>query len=140
MRHIKLDQNHYCLILDQNEETINSLTNFCNTQKINNASFTAIGAVDKVTIGVFDKTHKKYNNFNLSGDLEIVSLMGNVALKEGKPFVHAHIVISDESCTCKGGHLINAHISLTCEVFVTTYEKTIQREPDSSLGIATIKF
>ncbi|GHU30624.1 hypothetical protein FACS1894166_00610 [Bacilli bacterium] len=140
MRHTKLDQNQYCLILEPNEEIINSLTNFCNIQQINNASFTAIGAVDKVAIGVFDKTHKKYNNFNLSGDLEIVSLIGNVVLKEHKPFVHAHIVISDENCICKGGHLISGHISLTCEIFITTYEKTIKREPDSSLGIATINF
>ncbi|MDR0825996.1 MAG: DNA-binding protein [Mycoplasmataceae bacterium] len=140
MRHTKLDQNHYCLILDKNEEIITSITSFCNDEKINNASFEAIGAVAKVTIGIFDKASKKYNNHTLTGDLEIISLLGNVVLKDNKPFAHAHIIVSDETCTCKGGHLINGNISLTCEIFITTYEKNIRREPDISLGIATIKF
>jgi uncharacterized protein len=69
----------------------------------------------------------------------ILSLIGDVALKDGKPVVHAHAVIGKKDGTAHGGHLLEAHIRPTCEVVLTESPTHFQKRVDPESGLALIR-
>jgi predicted DNA-binding protein with PD1-like motif len=65
----------------------------------------------------------KYKDVDLSEPMEIVSLYGNISLKDGKPFVHAHVVLSDEKGNARGGHLLPGSSPVfACEITIEEFE------------------
>ena len=74
----------------------------------------------------------------LNEQVELLSLFGDVALKDGKPIVHAHAVIGKKDGTAHGGHLLDAHIRPTCEVVLTESPSHLQKHIDPLSGLALI--
>ncbi len=66
----------------------------------------AIGAVSELVIGYFDQGRKEYRTTALPSSFEISSGIGNVSLKDGKPFVHLHVVATGPDGAAVGGHLM----------------------------------
>ena len=89
---------------------------FCRNALIQTASFSVIGAVSEVTLGAYDPKQQVYVTFTRKAALEIVSLSGNVSLKDGQPFVHAHLVLADENGQTSGGHLFSETIVYAGEI------------------------
>jgi predicted DNA-binding protein with PD1-like motif len=75
----------------------------------------------------------------LDEQVELVSLIGDVALLDGRPVVHAHAVVGRKDGTAHGGHLLSAHIRPTCEVVLTESPVLLQKVIDPEAGIALIK-
>ena len=46
----------------------------------------------------------------------MLSLLDNLALDQGKPKVHAHVVLGKADGSAHGGHLLEAHVRPTLEV------------------------
>jgi predicted DNA-binding protein with PD1-like motif len=72
-----------------------------------------IGALRKAAVGIFDEESREYKVNQMDGELEICALTGNVSLKDGEPFVHCHLTLSDHKGNAFGGHCMPG-----CEVFV----------------------
>ncbi len=86
------------------------------------ASLTAFGAVEKASVGFF-VGDGQYSTITCDGPLEVLSCVGNVSLKEGKPFIHAHIAVADKEGKAYGGHLMpGCIVSATFEVTILVYE------------------
>jgi Plants and Prokaryotes Conserved (PCC) domain len=67
---------------------------FAKDQKLSAASFKAVGALCSVRLGWFSWETKRYQpSVTLDEQVELLSLIGDVALKDGEPVVHAHAVI-----------------------------------------------
>jgi uncharacterized protein len=66
-------------------------------------------------------------------------LIGDVALKDGEPVVHAHAVVGKKDGTALGGHLLKAHIRPTCEVVLTESPVHLRKFIDPESGLALIK-
>jgi len=92
---------------DHAEDLLGSLTAFADKYNINMAVFSAIGAVVSATLGYYDQKKKEYVSYREPHPLEIISCTGNISLKEGTPFVHAHAVLSDGKGRTTGGHLFS---------------------------------
>jgi len=91
-------------------------------------------------LGWFSWESKKYEpSVTLDEQMELLSLIGDVALKDGKPMVHAHAVIGRKDGTAHGGHLFEAHIRPTCEVVLTESPSHLQKQVDPESGLAVIK-
>ena len=75
----------------------------------------------------------------LDEQIELLSLIGDVALKDGKPAVRAHAVIGKKDGTAHGGHLLRAFVRPTCEVVLTESPAHLQKLIDSESGLALIK-
>lgn len=133
-------QKQYCIRLDKGDEIIEALTNFCKKNKITSGSFSGIGATNNLIIGCFNLQTKKYDDKQFDKSLEILSLLGNISLSNNNPFVHAHIIISDEKFNTFGGHLKKCVISLTCEIYLNVYKQKIKRIPNGKLGISILNF
>jgi uncharacterized protein len=116
------------------------LSDFASEQTLSAASFKAVGALSSVRLGWFSWEAKKYEpSVTLDEQRELLSLIGDVALKDGRPVVHAHVVVGTKDGTAHGGHLLEAHIRPTCEVVLTESPVQLQKVVDPESGIALIK-
>ncbi|MFH1222209.1 MAG: PPC domain-containing DNA-binding protein [Candidatus Micrarchaeota archaeon] len=125
----------YVLRFDNGEEIVAALISFCSQQKISAASISAIGAARDVEIAEFDVKEKKYNVKKLSGNVEIVSLLGFITMAEGKPHAHLHICVAGPDFKAFGGHLNKVVASPTCEMLVQSLPGTINRKKDADSGL-----
>ncbi len=134
---IKDVEKGYVIQLERGEELIGTLTDFCAKRGIQSAVFQGIGAVERVEIGYYDLGTREYFFRKESGVFEVASMQGNVALVDGKPFIHAHAVLSrcDESLACIGAHIKEAFIAVTLEVFMTPLDTSIERKLDDDIGL-----
>lgn len=126
--------------LDKGDEIVNSLLNVAEKEKFTLASITGIGATDDFSVGVFDLNKADYDRMYYSGNHEINALMGDLTTKDGKPYLHLHITCTGPGGKVVGGHLFEAKISLTGEIFIQTEEGKTDRKFDPSVGINKIIF
>ena len=95
----------YLVRLLRGEEVISSLTSLAEKEKIQSGFLFGLGAVANPKLGYYDMKTKEYQSETFEGEFEIVNLTGNISQLDGKPFIHAHMTISDEECRAFGGHL-----------------------------------
>jgi len=134
---IKKITNKLLIRLNKGDEIIASLTEACRENNIQTASLTGIGAANEAKIGAIDPKTGIYVSRTFTGDLEIASLTGNITLKDGEPFPHIHIVIGDENYKAFAGHLLEANISITCEIILDPLDETITRSLDEETKAKT---
>ncbi|EOD01176.1 PPC domain-containing DNA-binding protein [Caldisalinibacter kiritimatiensis] len=138
MNYKKFD-NKYVVRIDKGEEVVESLKKFCKEENIRLASVTAIGAADKIILGLFKSDEKKYYSKEYEGDYEITGLNGNISTMDGEVYIHLHITIAGEDNTAIGGHLNSAVISGTCEMFVDVLAGEADRIYDEESGLNVFK-
>src|ERR1700731_4117516 len=108
MKSRQIDQSPKTLILvfDTVDELAKCLLEFAEQKRLSAASFKAVGAHSSLRLGWFSWESKKYEpSVTLDEQVELLSLIGDVALNEGKPIVHAHAVIGKKDGSAHGGHL-----------------------------------
>src|SRR6185437_16542651 len=126
------------LIFDAGDEVISTLTNFAAKNHIAAAHFTAIGAFSDAGLGYFDLKRKDYLKNQVNEQVEVVSLIGDVALDKGKPKVHAHVVVGKRNGAAMGGHLLEAHVRPTLELVLQESGEELKRKFDAESGLALI--
>lgn len=131
----KLTDQTYIIKVEQGEAVMETLTNFCKAEGIKNASFQAIGAVKDITCGYYALDEKKYYFTDYPDIVEVASLTGNVALKEGEPFLHVHAVFTDTDNQAFGGHVKEMTVGVVLEVVMRVYDTQIERELDAGIGL-----
>ncbi len=80
------------------------------------ATFTATGSVSKFTVGTFDQNQQVYVTHAEEKPLEIVGCTGNISWQTSRPFVHAHIILSDDVGIITGGRLFSDSIVYHAEI------------------------
>jgi hypothetical protein len=125
----------YIVRLDAGEKIVETLKALCERDAIGGGFFTGLGAVGEAEIGHFDPESNEYDWAQLAGAYEIVSLCGNITVADGKPFIHAHIALGDNTFAVKGGHLKEAVVSVTCEITLTRFRDEIARTKDAASGL-----
>jgi predicted DNA-binding protein with PD1-like motif len=129
----------YLLVFDPGEEVMKGLLAFVKEKNLTAGHLTAIGAVSSAVLGYFDRATKDYKRIPQDGQAEVLSLIGDVALKDdGGPGVHVHAVLGLPDGTTRGGHLIEAKVWPTLEVVLTESPKHLKRTFRPELGLALI--
>jgi hypothetical protein len=114
------------LRLDPGEELHASIQAVCAAEGIGSAALTSgIGRVRDVDIGYLGEDGI-YDRIVLKAPVELLSMQGNVAILEGEPFTHIHIVLSDDEHGVHGGHLFAATVHVTAEIHLRALEKGVQ--------------
>ncbi len=117
-------------------DILHIVSDFCETKKIQIASFNIIGAVSSVVFGFYDQKQQVYATEKKEGFLEIISCIGNVTLKDNKPFVHAHILLGNDKNEIFGGHLFSESIVFAGEIDITELlGDPIKRSKDVTTGL-----
>ena len=81
----------------------------------------AIGAVQNANLGYYNQQAREYRYVALDQPLEITTLWGNISLKDGNPFVHVHVTLSDADGKAYGGHLAPGTMVFACEFILEAY-------------------
>ena len=137
--HEERGQKTFALVFDTGDEVVSELTSFAKDNDLTAASFTAIGAFSGAALGYFDMERKDYKKIPVEEQVEVLSLVGDVAPKEGgEPQVHAHVVVGRFDGTTRGGHLLEAYVRPTLEVVLVESPGHLQRKWDEEVGLALI--
>lgn len=130
----------FILVFETGDEIAALLKDFAEEQKLTAASFKAIGALQSVQLGWMNWETKKYDpSVHLNEQVELLSLIGDVAEYNGKPQVHAHVVIGKQDGTAHGGHLMKAVVRPTCELVLTESPTTLHKVMDAEATIPLIR-
>lgn len=133
------DPKTYVLVLDTGDEAVITIERFVRDNAIGAAQITAIGAFRDAVLGFFDWETKDYRKIPVQEQVEVVSLLGDVALgPDGKPALHPHVVVSRADGMAMGGHLLEAHVRPTLEVVMIQSPKHLQKRKDPESGLALI--
>lgn len=142
MRFKRLAENPttYAIIFETGDELAAGLNKFAVEQKLSGSSFKAIGAFSQVKLAWFNWEAKKYQpSVVLDEQVELVSLIGDIGVHNGKPQVHAHVVVAKVDGTAHGGHLLEARVRPTCEVILTESPHHLQKQVDPDSGLPLIR-
>lgn len=130
----------FVLIFDTGDEILTELKRFASERKLGGSSFKAIGARSRAKVGWFNWETKKYEVVaELNEQVELLSLIGDIAVINEKPQVHAHTVIGRRDGTAHGGHLMEAIVRPTCELVLTENPAHLQKQIDAESGLALIR-
>ncbi|MBA4147075.1 MAG: DNA-binding protein [Verrucomicrobia bacterium] len=132
-------QKTWALIFDKGDEVMSNLDCFAREQRLSATQFTGIGAFSDLTLGFFVLEKKDYNRIAIREQVEVLSLTGDISLKDNEPKVHAHIVVGKIDGTAHGGHLLEAHVMPTLEVMLTESPRHLRRAVDPETGLALIQ-
>ena len=131
-------QKTYALIFNTGDEVVAGLRAFAEEEHLAASHFTAIGAFNNVTLGYFDWEKKDYIKIPISEQVEVLSLVGDIAVNEGQPNIHAHAVLGKRDGSTCGGHLIEAEVRPTLEGILTESPAHLERRFDKEAGLALI--
>jgi hypothetical protein len=128
----------HLLVFETGDEVLKKLVAFAREQGLTASHFSAIGAFERLTLGYFDWQKKDYLEIPIDEQVEVVSLLGDIACKGSAPQVHAHVVVAKRDGTAHGGHLLAATVRPTLEVILTESPAYLARRYDPASGIALI--
>ena len=128
----------FVLVFDTGDAVTDGLLQFARSQKLHAASLTGIGAFEAVTLGYFDLQKKDYSKIPINEQVEVVSLVGNIADGDDGPKLHAHVVVGKRDGTAHGGHLMDARVRPTLEITLVETPAHLRRRSDAATGLALI--
>ena len=128
----------FVLILDEGDDPMSILTDFAGKQNITAGKFTAIGAFKRAVVGYYDMSSQEYKKIPVDEQVEVLSLIGDIACREDEPKVHAHVVLGRSDGTVRGGHLIEASVRPTLEIVLVESPGYLRRRMDPRSGLALI--
>jgi predicted DNA-binding protein with PD1-like motif len=129
----------FALVFDAGEEVVAALLRFAKEQKLTAAHLTAIGAFQRVTLGFFEPSSKEYTPIAIEEQVELLSLVGNIARDDqGEAKLHAHVVLGKSDGTAHGGHLLAASVRPTMEIVVVESSRYLRRRMREDVGAALL--
>ena len=128
----------YAVVLQSGDEAVGVLTRFVREQRIDAAAVSAIGAFERAVVGYFDWATKQYKRIPVDEQVEVLSLLGDVAVSEGQPTLHIHAVLGRSDGSVVGGHLLEGQVRPTLEVILTRPPAHLKKKKDPETGLALI--
>ncbi len=125
----------YVCRLTHDADGLEDIKTFAAENNITSGVFTLIGAVQSASIGYYDQNEHVYRKRQINEALEIVSCTGNICLKDGEAFVHAHAVLAYEDGSTVGGHLTAMKV-FAGEMHLKAFEKPVERVPDDETSLS----
>lgn len=126
-------------MFNKDDEVRKGLLEFANSNRFADAHLSAIGALSDVTLGFFDRQQRRYNKIPINEQVEVLSFTGNIVQQDGKPTVHAHVVVGKADGSAHGGHFLEGRVWPTLEMIVSEMPVHLRRAHDEETGLALIR-
>ena len=91
--------------LESGDEAVESLTRLAEKESLSYAALSGLGALRTVTLGFFEPESREYEKHDIEEQMEVTALIGNVALRDGRPFLHLHAALARRDLSMIGGHV-----------------------------------
>ena len=122
--------------LKYGDDLLKAVSDFCIKNNIEMGFVYLIGALQKARFSYFNQKEKKYEENSIEEPTEIVSCLGNISIKQRKPFVHLHISLADSKGNVFGGHLNEGSIIFAAECFIFELKgDKLERKLDESSNL-----
>lgn len=125
----------YLLEFHTGQEVMKGLLAFAKKHDLKAGHLTGIGALSGAVIGYFDPEKNSYLRRAESEQAELLSLTGNLALRDDEPFFHIHVALGMRDGSARGGHLFEAVVRPTVELVLTTFPGPVRRKIDPETGL-----
>ncbi len=123
--------------LPHNSDLLEAITDLARREKISTGTIMAIGAVQRARIGYYDQSAREYREQDIEEPMEITSCLGNISLKDGEIFVHAHVTLADREGRVMGGHLCAGTIIFAAECRIAEFKgESLKRGYDETTGLS----
>lgn len=130
----------FVLVFETGDPVMETLQGFAAGERLDAASFTAIGAFSDAVLAWFDWDAREYRELPVREQVEVLAMTGDVALgPDGEPQVHAHAVCGRSDGATVGGHLMEAHVRPTLEVILREAPAHLSKRFDPESGLALIR-
>lgn len=122
--------------IEHGKDLLDELTAICVREHVTLGQVTAIGAMQRARVGYYNQKTRQYEYLEWNEEVELLSLIGNVSIRDGKPVVHAHVTLADRKGNAFGGHLAQGTIVFACEYSLVILEgPELIRSPDPTTGL-----
>lgn len=129
----------YVVVLEAGDEVMGSLVTVAEEEDISGGRVWGIGAFEWTRLGFFDRESKGYREHVVDEQVEVLGLHGNLTRFERRPRVHLHAVLGMADGSARGGHLLEARVWPTLELFVAKSSVELVRELDEEAGLPLIR-
>ena len=131
----RVEGNKILVSLEKGDEIFDSINTVIDETDIKFGWINGIGAVEHITLGSYSVEKKDYIKKEFKGEFELTSLVGNITTKNGSPFIHLHVNVSDKQCNAYGGHLFSGIITATGELIIFLSDSYINRRESDDIGL-----
>ena len=122
--------------LETGDDLVAAIEAVCVEHEIGAAWVSVIGAVRHASFAYYEQAEQRYLELASDEHHEISGFIGNISMRDGHPFLHAHATFCAATGAAVGGHLLPG-----CEVFAAEFtlrEMTgveLVRSPDEESGL-----
>jgi predicted DNA-binding protein with PD1-like motif len=127
--------NTFVVSIATKEEIVSAINQFCNDVHVSAGEISGIGAINEVTLRMFNPDAKKYVDKTFHEQMEISNLIGNISTMDGKIYLHLHITLGRCDYSAIAGHLLSARINGACELVIRRFNGDLSRVRDAELGL-----
>ncbi len=114
----------------------NSVSAIVRRENIRMGRVHGLGATTHARLAYYDQQTLKYNPLEFTGGMEILSLHGNISMRDGQPFAHLHVVLGDAAGRTFGGHLLEGTTVFACELFIDEFDgEEYHRRQEPATGL-----
>ena len=128
----------FAVIFETGDEVVSGISAFAGEQGLQGSHLTAIGAFSRLVVAYFDWESKSYQKIPIDEQVEVLSFIGDIAVKDGEASLHAHVVLGKADGTAHGGHLVEGWVRPTLEVIITESPAHLRRVLDPETGLSLI--
>jgi predicted DNA-binding protein with PD1-like motif len=100
------------------DEIVSGLTDLMLKHNIKAGYVTGLGGLSGALLAFGDPKVNAFKKIPITDKCELVSLVGDVAERDGKPYVHLHAVVAFADGSTKAGHVMEAHVAPIAEISV----------------------
>lgn len=116
----------FAMVCDKGEEAVAALEAFASEHGLDAGHFTGNGAFSYVVLGFFDGHTQDYRRIHIDQPREVLSLVGDIVARDGRPKVNAHIVVARADGAAYSGHLLEGYVRPRLEL---TLEAGVEAMP-----------
>ncbi|MEW2331962.1 PPC domain-containing DNA-binding protein [Micromonospora chersina] len=123
---------------EKGEDAVAVINDVAAQRGICGARVTAVGGFRSAELGYFDRVKRDYLRIPVDEQVEVLSLLGDIADNQGKPALHVHAVLGHRDGTTVGGHLLRGEVWPTLEVIITEVGADLAKRIDPETGLALL--
>ena len=124
--------------LNKGELIFQSIVDIAREKKIRSGWVTGLGGTLWSELAYYDLEEKRYEFDRFDEKQEITNLTGNIGYDKNGPAVHIHATLADENYHAYGGHLKEAAVGGTCELYIRVFKKPLERIHNAEVGLKLI--
>ena len=123
--------------LETGSDLVDEIERHCAEHGVTAAQVTVIGAVRKARYAYYEQDDHRYRELESDTHHEVTGFVGNISLRDGRPFLHAHATFSDADGQTVGGHLLRGIEVFVAEVMIRELSGVaLIRQHDEETGLA----